>query len=998
MAASHIHPHRELPEVVHDCRAPSSAARCRSNGFQKSQKDSGYTTLNHTRRETKAFLTDEDELYQFDDLTKVNPVTTTTVLKCLQARYTFNVFYTNAGCTLVALNPFQPVPNLYSHGIMKEYHTAPRPQELKPHIFTVAEEAFRNVQSLIEPVNQSLIVSGESGAGKTWTSRCLMNYFATVAASSTSAKCQGNVERIEKRVLDSNPVMEAFGNACTLRNHNSSRFGKYIQLQLNRSQQLEGASVQTYLLEKTRVAYQAPSERNFHIFYQIMKGATEEQRLEWGLPEAAEFFWLPNADKMLEEDQFEETKDGMLHLGIDRDTQEQVFRILAGLLQLGNVRFSVATDESHPCDLKEKATCFLKRTANLLKVSEEGLLEQLRVRTITAGRQQQIFKKPCSKRECSTRRDCVAKVIYAKLFDWLVKVINGSICSDSFRWTNFIGLLDVYGFESFPQNNLEQLCINYANEKLQQHFVAHYLKAQQEEYAAEGLESSFVSYQDNQSCLDLIEGNPISIFSLLNEESRLNRLSDANKFKTRLQAALTSNHCLSWDMFSKDPNFTVTHYAGKVNYQIEGMMEKNKDPVPPELVQLLQNSLDTFLKKLFPFEMKEQNDNKAQHKAVTVVSRFKGSLERLMRILNSTTPHYIRCIKPNMDCKPLHFKSEEILSQLEACGIVETINISAVGFPIRVPYQHFLERYGLLRTYWQCHFKNAASFNGCSPAKKRKGSSSTDGSTEALQVTVQDILTNVLTGQSAISSYMPAENRLCRSMIHCGNTKVFMTYIMLELLESARSQTLSKKALCIQCSWRRYRRRKLARLRRAATIIQAAIKSWLTRKWIKKLHCAAVVLQRAWKTWKIKMETLAAEELDETADFKEMELIPGSPICTPLHDSPNKLSQGAQFQGLKLLCWPLGLILSSFCITGMTPSVSGTLKAFTRLAALKIKWRSNHKVERNQSDQGITSIRALPEVQIKFHCRRSPLLFADIYPEHPKCTIIGFNQILLENM
>ncbi|XP_067864269.1 unconventional myosin-XIX isoform X2 [Heptranchias perlo] len=699
----------------------SSTAGRQTNGFKKSQKASDHTTLNHIlEEEIKAFLINEDQLHQFDDLTKVNPVTTTTVLKCLQARYLASVFYTNAGCTLVAINPFQSVSNLYSPGIMKEYHTASRPQELKPHIFTVAEQAFRNVQSHIEPVNQSLIVSGESGAGKTWTSRCLMNYFATVAASSTSVKCQENVERIEKRVLDSNPVMEAFGNACTLRNHNSSRFGKYIQLQLNRSQQLEGASVQTYLLEKTRVAYQAPSERNFHIFYQVVKGSTEEQRLEWDIPEAAEFFWLPNAEKTLEEDQFEETKDAMLHLGIDSGTQDQVFRILVGLLHLGNVRFSSPTDESHPCDLKEKAKSSLKTTANLLKVSEEDFLEQLRVRTIKAGRRQQIFKKPCSKIECGTRRDCVAKVIYAKLFDWLVKVINGSICSDSFRWINFIGLLDVYGFESFPQNNLEQLCINYANEKLQQHFVAHYLEAQQEEYATEGLEWSFISYQDNQCCLDLIERNPTSIFSLLNEESRLNRLSDANQFKTRLQAALASNHCMSWDVFSKVPNFIVAHYAGKVSYRIEGMMEKNKDPVPSELVQLLQESHDALLKELFPVEEKEHNDTKAQNKAVTVVSKFKGSLESLMRILNSTTPHYIRCIKPNMDCKPLLFRSEEILSQLEACGIVETINISAAGFPIRVTFQQFLERYGLKRIYRQFHLQTAASINGCSPAKRKK--------------------------------------------------------------------------------------------------------------------------------------------------------------------------------------------------------------------------------------------------------------------------------------
>ncbi|XP_048338731.1 unconventional myosin-XIX [Sphaerodactylus townsendi] len=223
----------------------------------------------HLGEEVESFLSDAGSLDSFDDLTKVNPVTTATVLKCLQARYTADVFYTNAGCSLVAVNPFQPMPSLYSHELMRDYHAAPHPQELKPHIFAVAEETYRNVKSQIPPVNQSIIVSGESGAGKTWTSRCLMKFYATVASSSSAPEGSVEVERIEKRVLDSNPVMEAFGNACTLRNNNSSRFGKYIQLQLSRSQHLTSASIQTFLLEKTRVAYQPPQERNFHIFYQV---------------------------------------------------------------------------------------------------------------------------------------------------------------------------------------------------------------------------------------------------------------------------------------------------------------------------------------------------------------------------------------------------------------------------------------------------------------------------------------------------------------------------------------------------------------------------------------------------------------------------------------------------------------------------------------------------------------------------------------------------------
>uniref|UniRef100_A0A8C4SRM6 Myosin XIX n=1 Tax=Erpetoichthys calabaricus TaxID=27687 RepID=A0A8C4SRM6_ERPCA len=248
------------------------------------------------------------------------------VLKCLQARYLENKFYTNAGCTLVAVNPFKPVPSLYTLKLMMEYHKAPQLQYLRPHIFTSAEQAYRNVQSQMEPINQSLIVSGESGAGKTWTSRCLMKFYATVAVSS-SLKAHDTVERIERRVLDSNPVMEAFGNACTLWNNNSSRFGKYIQLQLNRSQQLVGASIQTYLLEKTRVANQPVNERNFHIFYQITKGATEDERLKWNLPCNSLFTWLPNTERTLEEDCFEVTKQAMLHLGISSETQNQIFKV-----------------------------------------------------------------------------------------------------------------------------------------------------------------------------------------------------------------------------------------------------------------------------------------------------------------------------------------------------------------------------------------------------------------------------------------------------------------------------------------------------------------------------------------------------------------------------------------------------------------------------------------------------------------------------------------------
>ncbi|XP_066877467.1 unconventional myosin-XIX isoform X5 [Kogia breviceps] len=366
------------------------------------------------REDLQAFLGGEAPLHQLDDLTKVNPVTLETVLRCLQARYTADTFYTSAGCTLVALNPFKPIPQLYSPEVMQEYHAAPQPQKLKPHIFTVGEQTYRNVKGLIEPVNQSIVVSGESGAGKTWTSRCLMKFYAVVAASPTSWENHQIAERIEQRILNSNPVMEAFGNACTLRNNNSSRFGKFIQLQLNRAQQMTGAAVQTYLLEKTRVACQASSERNFHIFYQICKGASADERLQWHLPEGAAFSWLPNPERTLEEDCFEVTREAMLHLGIDAPTQNNIFQALAGLLHLGNTRFADSGNEAQPCPLMDDANCSVRTAASLLRLPEDPLLETLRIRTIRAGRRQQVFRKPCSRAECDTRRDCLAKLVYAR--------------------------------------------------------------------------------------------------------------------------------------------------------------------------------------------------------------------------------------------------------------------------------------------------------------------------------------------------------------------------------------------------------------------------------------------------------------------------------------------------------------------------------------------------------------------------------------------------------
>lgn len=531
----------------------------------------------------------------------------------------------------------------------------------------------------------------------------------------------------------------------------------------------------------------------------------------------------------------------------------------------------------------------------------------------------------------------------------------------------------MYGFECFQMNNLEQLCINYANEKLQQHFVGHYLKAQQEEYVSEGLEWSFVKYQDNQGCLDLIEGSPMSVFSLLNEESRLNRASDAQMLRVRLEKELSENGNISWDKFSKEPHFTVAHYAGKVNYQIQGMVEKNKDPVPPELINMLQKSNNGLLHHIFA-EIEDGKQTSKGLSKVTVVSKFKNSLESLMRILHSTTPHYTRCIKPNQDCKPLTFKKEEVIMQLEACGIVETIHISAAGFPIRIPFESFIQRYGVILKYPKL---NSAQFVDLTNQNSN------------VRKDVEKVI-SVLLEQDDLLHRATGEKQ--NSLVHCGKTKVFLNQSMLDLLEDRRKKILSLCAFTVQCCWLRYQRRKRIARRQSATLIQAVVRSWLVRKQVDQWNRAASVIQRTWKKWRDVLKSLADTELDDAENIVAEEM----PELNPVIRERGSVHLSSVPEPVPVRSWPMGLALASAPSVTVSMTVSGFQKVVSLVASLNLPSRKGeYKVKTNQCTEELASIRAQPKGSVKLHCQRSPLLYADRRPGQHK-DMTGLNEILLE--
>ncbi|XP_017274197.1 unconventional myosin-Va isoform X12 [Kryptolebias marmoratus] len=735
-------------------------------------------------------LRNPDILVGENDLTALSYLHEPAVLHNLKVRFIDSkLIYTYCGIVLVAINPYETLP-IYGTDIINAY-SGQNMGDMDPHIFAVAEEAYK--QMARDERNQSIIVSGESGAGKTVSAKYAMRYFATVSGSASEAN-------VEEKVLASNPIMEAIGNAKTTRNDNSSRFGKYIEIGFDNRYRIIGANMRTYLLEKSRVVFQADEERNYHIFYQLCASAKLPEFKNLRLSTANDFLYTrqgrsPVIDGVDDSKELCTTRHAFTLLGINESYQMGLFQVLAAILHLGNVEIKEKdSDSSLIAPNNRHLTAFCELVGVTYKDMSQWLCHR-KLKTAT-----ETYIKPLSRLQATNARDALSKHIYAKLFSWIVEHVNKALVT-SIKQHSFIGVLDIYGFETFEINSFEQFCINYANEKLQQQFNMHVFKLEQEEYMKEQIPWTLIDFYDNQPCINLIEAK-MGILDLLDEECKMPKGSD-DSWAQKLYNTHLKTCCLFEKPRMSNRAFIIQHFADKVEYQCDGFLEKNKDTVNEEQINVLKASKFHLLMELFQDEEKatsptgqapgtggrtrlsikpdkSRETSSKEHKK-TVGCQFRNSLQMLMETLNATTPHYVRCIKPNDFKLAFSFDPKRAVQQLRACGVLETIRISAAGFPSRWTYQEFFSRYRVLMKQ-----------KDVLPDKK---------------LTCKHVLERLVEDQDKYQF---------------GKTKIFFRAGQVAYLEKLRADKL--RAACIR--------------------IQKTIRCWLARKKYLRKRSAAITIQR----------------------------------------------------------------------------------------------------------------------------------------------------------
>nr|GEV28813.1 myosin-15 isoform X1 [Tanacetum cinerariifolium]GEV32066.1 myosin-15 isoform X1 [Tanacetum cinerariifolium] len=747
----------------------------------------------------KLLLRDADVDYGgVDDMTKLAYLNEPGVLDNLKKRYALNEIYTYTGSILIAVNPFTRLPHLYNVHMMEQYKGALF-GELSPHVFAVADASYRAMMG--DAKSQSILVSGESGAGKTETTKLIMQYLTYVGGRAAS-----DDRTVEQQVLESNPLLEAFGNARTVRNDNSSRFGKFVEIQFDANGRISGAAIRTYLLERSRVVQITDPERNYHIFYQLCASGRDADTFKLGHP--GNFYYL-NQSKIYElegvssAEEYVKTRRAMDIVGINNDEQEAIFRTLAAILHLGNIEFSPGKEHDSSVVKDDQSNFHLQIAADLFMCDVKLLLATLCTRSIQTREGIIIKALDCDAAVAS--RDALAKTVYARLFDWLVEKINRSVGQDHNSRMQ-IGVLDIYGFECFKHNSFEQFCINFANEKLQQHFNEHVFKMEQEEYRKEAISWSYIEFIDNQDVLDLIEKKPIGVIALLDESCMFPK-STHETFANKLFQNLQAHPRLGKAKFS-ETDFTISHYAGKVNYRTDSFLDKNRDYVVIDHCNLMSSSKCGFIAGLFP--ALPEASSRSSYKFSSVASRFKQQLQALMDTLSSTEPHYVRCVKPNSVNRPQTFENTSVLHQLRCGGVLEAVRISLAGYPTRRTYHEFVDRFGIIAMEFM------------------------DGSYNERAMTEK------------ILQKLKLEN------YQLGKTKVFLRAGQIGVLDSQRAGVLDSAAKRIQLRLRTFIAHKDFTLKRAAAVsFQAYCRGHLARiiYAAKREAAAAILIQKCIRGW-----------------------------------------------------------------------------------------------------------------------------------------------------
>ncbi|XP_068670116.1 unconventional myosin-Ib-like isoform X7 [Montipora foliosa] len=630
------------------------------------------------------------------DLVLLESLTEDSLLENLWDRYNNKDIYTYIGNVVVSINPYRKF-KLYTSERIAEYRSR-NIYELPPHIYAIADVAYRSMRDYNQ--DQCILITGESGAGKTEASKVVMQYVAAVSGKGWE------VDRVKEQLLQSNPVLEAFGNAKTVRNDNSSRFGKYMDIEFDFKGDPVGGVITKYLLEKSRVVHQVQGERNFHIFYHLLSGASDDLLAKLHLKRDCDIYNYLNQSGCAKVDTIDDKKDfivvekAMDVVGFTPDEKSSIYSLLSAVLNLGNVTFEEGEDHGEAHDFVTLSNEeFLSWTCEMLQCGPQLLQEALTRRTVEAGFEKVVT--PLSSARAYYARDALSKATYRRMFSWLIQRINDSIRVKKKGKRKVIGVLDIYGFEIFKTNSFEQFIINYCNEKLQQIFIELTLQSEQEEYIREGIEWTTIDYFNNAIICDLVEKTHVGIIALLDEEClRPGEVSDEtllaklNKhctghphFESRRCKQFLSDQTLPHD------SFRLKHYAGSVTYCVTGFVDKNNDLLYRDLSQCMYSCGHPLAKELFPDGCPTKATKK---RPPTTGTQFKVSVTELMKNLKSKNPHYIRCIKPNDRKVAGLFDDKLVRHQIRYLGLLENVRVRRAGFAYRQEYDEALQRYKML--------------------------------------------------------------------------------------------------------------------------------------------------------------------------------------------------------------------------------------------------------------------------------------------------------------